>query len=407
VLDGVTTGAPIANNGVVVVEDDGALTLKGAIANRGTIALDSTGDTTQLLIDGAVTLSGGGMVTLMDNAVNLIAGVAAGGGTLTNVNDTIAGAGEISGPGLTIVNQAKGVIDATGVVNPLVIGIGVRVANAGLLESTSKWGLMIENTAVTNTGAVEAAATNSLVELVDGTTITGGKVSTVKGSTMEAAVGASAITGAVTNAGTLGVELADLTITGAVANTGTLDANGGALTIDGAVTGNGNATIEGGGTIEFGATDGKIAENVTFSNAGNGDSILRFDQAVTTTATSLYSGVISGFTGSSDKIDLAGLTFEGDTTVHAAKSGSNTILTVTEGVDKVSLAFAGAGYAFTISADSGTGTLIVDPPALSGIDLSAPAQAFDSFGLGGLGFGAGATDRLAASAFPTPNLSHG
>ena len=113
----------IATGTTVKVTDNTALDLKGTIANSGTIALNSSGDTTQLKISGSVLLNGSGHVTLTDNTHNSIVsdGSAA---TLSNSN-TITGAGTIGDTLLTLVNN--GTIDATGT-NALTIDTGINTA---------------------------------------------------------------------------------------------------------------------------------------------------------------------------------------------------------------------------------------------------------------------------------------
>jgi hypothetical protein len=93
----------IAGGTTVKVTDHTVLDLKGTIANGGTIALNSSGDSTQLIISGSVLLNGIGHVTLTDNTNNIIVsdGSAA---TLTNSN-IIAGAGTIGDTILTLVNS--------------------------------------------------------------------------------------------------------------------------------------------------------------------------------------------------------------------------------------------------------------------------------------------------------------
>ena len=72
-------GVAIATGTTVKVTDDTALDLKGTIANGGTIALNSSGDTTQLEISGSVLLNGSGKVTLTDNIDNAIVSDGVGG----------------------------------------------------------------------------------------------------------------------------------------------------------------------------------------------------------------------------------------------------------------------------------------------------------------------------------------
>ena len=106
---------PVLDNaGIMTVSDGATLPLDGTIDNTGTIALNSTGDATNLqIIGGGVTLQGGGQLTLSDGHENVIFGTTAAT-TLTNVDNTISGAGQIGlGDGnLTLVNEAHGTIDA-------------------------------------------------------------------------------------------------------------------------------------------------------------------------------------------------------------------------------------------------------------------------------------------------------
>lgn len=138
-LNTLNGGAIIASSGAGidgstnVVINDGVLTLSsgaaisGTIENNGAIDLNSGG----MLVANAWTLTGGGSVTLSNDESNLI-----GGSSLTNVANTISGAGQIGGPTFTLTNQSKGVIDADGS-NPLIIDTGANViTNAGTLEAT-------------------------------------------------------------------------------------------------------------------------------------------------------------------------------------------------------------------------------------------------------------------------------
>ena len=75
----------------------------GTIVNSGTIALNSTGASTDLIINGNVTLSGG-TNTLGNNVNNRIYGAAAIN-RLTNVDNTIQGAGQIGANFMALTNQ--------------------------------------------------------------------------------------------------------------------------------------------------------------------------------------------------------------------------------------------------------------------------------------------------------------
>ena len=137
---------PVLDNaGTMTVSDGAMLPLGGIVDNTGTIALNSTGDQTELQIVGAgLTLEGGGQVILSGDAV-----IAGTGSTavLTNVDNTISGAGQIgSGDGtLTLVNEAHGTIDANVSGGELTIDTGAAIVNAGLFEATNGGTLLIDD----------------------------------------------------------------------------------------------------------------------------------------------------------------------------------------------------------------------------------------------------------------------
>ena len=128
--NGVLSGATIASGSIVDIDNFGTLTLVDRIANSGLISGSSNFAT--LSISGAVVLSGGGKVSLSPSGNNQI-GAATPGAILSNVNNTIAGAGTIAG-GLTVVNS--GTINANTVSAPL--QIFASTINAGKLEATTR-----------------------------------------------------------------------------------------------------------------------------------------------------------------------------------------------------------------------------------------------------------------------------
>ena len=129
---------PVTENaGSMAISDGAVLPLSGVVNNTGTIALNSTGDATDLeLIQHGITLQGGGALTLSDSSANAIFGTDPSV-TLTNVDNTISGAGQIGEGQMTLVND--GTIDATGT-NALVLDTGSNViTNSGTLEATGSW----------------------------------------------------------------------------------------------------------------------------------------------------------------------------------------------------------------------------------------------------------------------------
>jgi hypothetical protein len=180
-LDGSTS--TVNNQGTVDVTNNAYLTIDGAMNNTGTFGLLSGGNDTRLRIGtGGATLSGGGTIVLSDNTNNAIDGAVAGV-TLTNTNNTIEGAGDIGlASGLTFVNQASGIVDASAANNALVIDFGSKVvANQGLFESTNTGGLRIlsstvDNRSSTGGGTIEANGGNVVLA---GPDILGGLLTTV------------------------------------------------------------------------------------------------------------------------------------------------------------------------------------------------------------------------------------
>ena len=278
-LNGATSFGAVNNQGQVNVADDQTLSVEGAINNTGTLTLASLGDSTTLAIAATTTLSGAGRVTLDDTAANVVTGVSATT-TLTNLNNTISGAGQLGAGKLTLVNQAAAVIDATGT-NALVLNTGSAiVANTGLIEATGAGGLTILGTTVDNqtVGAVVgsiSAGTGSVVTL-QGATIAGGTLTTAGTGAFTAVAGATlngaTAFGAVKIQGPVNIgDTQTLNLEGAIIDAGTISVNslGDATTL--AITG--NTTLSGGGNVVL---DDSAANQIvggasatTLTNAGN------------------------------------------------------------------------------------------------------------------------------------------
>ncbi|WP_212001903.1 calcium-binding protein [Bradyrhizobium sp. JYMT SZCCT0180] len=135
---------PVTENiGHMVISNGAILPLSGIIENTGTIELNSTGAETDLqLIQYGITLEGAGQVILSDSSENVITGTVSDV-TLTNVDNTISGAGHLGDGMMILVNQ--GTIIATGT-NSLEIDTGANtVLNSGTLEATGSGGLVIDS----------------------------------------------------------------------------------------------------------------------------------------------------------------------------------------------------------------------------------------------------------------------
>ncbi len=148
-LDGSTS--PANNAATLTVVDGTELALTGSINNSGTIVVDGSSAATAIGIDGHVTLHGGGQIDLSDSNENYIFGNA--GATLTNLDNTISGSGDIGNGSLVFDNA--GVIETHGS-SALIIDTGLNVfVNTGKLETDG--GSLIVDSPVTGGGSAVIA----------------------------------------------------------------------------------------------------------------------------------------------------------------------------------------------------------------------------------------------------------
>ncbi len=290
-----TPTTPVLNiTGTGTLNNSGSVYLEG-----GTLHFDST----------TASLTGGGTVYLNYNTVTTTPSTITLGsstGTLTNVNDTIEGQGNLGNGTLTLVNE--GTIEANGnvpngnVADVLTVQPGSgALTNTGTLEAIDPGGngatLVLEGTFNNTGGTIEAvgesgATTTATVELAAGTVINGGTLETTTSGTNSGVIentGAVTLNG-VTISGTYTATTAGTTtLEGTITNDGSIAMSGSTLSIGNSVTLAGTKgtvvlsnsasnlitaatsgltltndnTIEGAGTIEKMAivNDGTIAAN--------------------------------------------------------------------------------------------------------------------------------------------------
>ena len=384
------TGAGI-QAGTISVANGAALEITGTFDNSGTLALNASGAATELMIAGNATLTGAGKVTFSNNAGNAIASNSASA-SLTNVNNTISGAGTIGDSYLTLVNQ--GTINANNKSLALVINTGSNtITNSGTLEGTSTGGLDIESD-VSNSKTIEALGTNAKVVIegaitnmatglilasgsganvdLEGATVSGGTLKTSGKNAVIETVGGSANVldgGTISSGSTVEINVGTtLTLTGTVINSGALLVNGGTLDVDGILTG-GTVNIGGAGKTEITQAS---SENVAFLANSIGQLLL--DQPTS------YTGQISGFgANTSQSIDLSNLDFAAGVQVsYAANNGANTsgVLTVTDGTNTDQLNLTGTYTLanFDVASDGNGGTLLTDPKVVRQRPFSAAAS---------------------------------
>ncbi len=168
--------------GTISIADAAAFGFDRTFSNSGQITLNSAGDATTLIVGGSYTVSyltGGGAITLGDNADNIIRGYR-NYDVLTNVDNVISGAGKLGDGAMRISNEAAGVIVASGAKNPLIIECDIasgynHMTNAGRVEATGAGGLVIKNTLVqdqSSSGVVSASQGSSVT--LDAAIIFGG-----------------------------------------------------------------------------------------------------------------------------------------------------------------------------------------------------------------------------------------
>ena len=237
----------LTNHGNILLESNTTLEASGAIHNSGTITIDpvaSPGAT--LLIDGIVTLDGGGTVSL-DGSDDSITGVTTEDtpSTLENVDNVINGFGKLGDGHLHLINDDGGTIDATGL---LTLDTGGTIKNAGLLEATDEGTLDLQDSKIDNTGSILIDATSTL--LVDAAHLRltgGGDVSLESGLIADPGIDAvlDNVSDTILGFGTIGTGDGELKLHNH--HDGIIDATGGTLVID---TG---STIKNAGLLE--ATD--------------------------------------------------------------------------------------------------------------------------------------------------------
>ena len=155
-LDGSTGAGAVTINGTYTSDSGSNTNVLGTITNKGNIQMNGGGANTFLSLEANTTLQGGGTVTLstaggggpaiIEQAVGL------SGLTLTNVDNTIQGAGIIGFNGLSLVNQAGGTVNANVSGGTLLLQNG-SVTNAGLLEATGGGILQIKESRSTTAEA--------------------------------------------------------------------------------------------------------------------------------------------------------------------------------------------------------------------------------------------------------------
>jgi hypothetical protein len=295
-----------ANAGQILVGNNCVLAMGGVFNNTsklatGGLVLDGTANATELrVLASGLSLTGGGSIVLGAQGNDYIFGATAATNTLTNVNNTISGLGNIGDGQLTLINQKAGVIDANQT-GALTLQVNGGVTNAGLLEATGAGGLNIYDTGVTNTGGViEATGAGAHVDL-QGSTVAGGSLTSTAGAQIDltnnqnATLDGSTAAGAVTVTKNSNVDVENnsaLYLYGVIDNLGAITLSGTATATELRIgsTATPTTTLTGGGSVVLGAGGNDLIfasanaaqtlanVNNTISGTGNlGNGSLTFD----------------------------------------------------------------------------------------------------------------------------------
>jgi len=171
----------LTNVGKVRLNNSHNLELRGTINNQTSIEINSNNNDTDLLIEGNVTLSGGGQIVLSGTGHGHIRDESGSpDGHLTNENNLIRGHGSVGRERTQLTNQVDGTIRAdvsggTLTVDPNAAGM----INQGIIEATGGAFLALGAGAFTNTGGmIRANGVGSAVRLGEAVHITGGTLAT-------------------------------------------------------------------------------------------------------------------------------------------------------------------------------------------------------------------------------------
>jgi hypothetical protein len=337
----------------IAIDNASSVQIQGQSDNAGTIALAAGLALTDLrILSAGATLSGGGTVNISGSRARIL-GISATS-TLTNLDNTIVGAGSIGADVMTLVNDAGGTIEATGVL-AVRDAAGRTLTNAGLMEAASTGTLNLTAETINQASGGTILAAGGVVDL-NGVGLIGGALTTTGTGRVTVGPGAAALDASaskVTLGGLLQVGAArTLTMGGTVSSTGKIDLLAGKLIV--AATG---LTLSGKGQVNLndsasnvivGATTAATLTNVDERMAGAGQlgaaSLALINQA---------GGQIIGNQTLALTIDTgtrtivnAGLienTGKGGTVVLSAVNNTGTLMAATVGTLTLAGAVTGAG----------------------------------------------------------------
>ncbi len=257
-LDGITL------DGLLRINNADNIELQGTITNNAasTILINSTISSTDLIIEGTVTLNGGGTIEMAGTAPRILDDAGLLLGHLINNDNLIHGRGSIGSNRTKITNNSTiraDIIATTLILDP----DSVRdFVNTGLMEATNGATLQFNPGTFTNTGGTLRAQAGSNVTFLSGPTIVGGTLQTVGDGVFETANATITRLDGITLDGLLRINNADnIELQGTVTNNAAslIQINAAGSFTDLLIEG--DVTLTGGGTVELVGTLARIRDD--------------------------------------------------------------------------------------------------------------------------------------------------
>ena len=241
----------LTNSGTFVALNNSDTGIDGTITNTGLMTMLSNSSQTDLEVQsGGAILTGGGTVTL-DSAGGATSKInAVGGSQLTVQSQTINGFGSIGQNTLVLDNQAGSLIDANVATKSIFVNLaGTTNTNTGTMQASGGGILQINGTTLDNTAGTIQALDGSTVQVANGTSITGGTLSSSGSGIIENTESSNMFLSDLTLSGDyFGRNNSDTGISGSIVNTGTMTIEASSSVTDLEVQSAG-ATLSGGGTV--------------------------------------------------------------------------------------------------------------------------------------------------------------
>ncbi|HEY2179492.1 MAG TPA: hypothetical protein VGH15_13005, partial [Caulobacteraceae bacterium] len=338
--------------------------VQGEVSNAGSIAVAATSSLTELrVLAGGATFSGGGTVSLGGKNARIIGATTTA--TLTNL-DTITGAGNIGNKTLVLINEAGGVIDATGALN--VATSGASLSNAGLMEAASGGLLTLDTPVIDQSGGGTILAAGGRVD-IESADIIGGAVASTGIGYVRVFSGNCMLDGTTSPVALTGhlqvVTNTTLTVAGAIANSNQIDLLGGHILIAAAgasltgkgsvILSNSSANLITGATTT--ATLTNIDNHIRGSGALGGGSMILINEAagVISNPDATLLTIDTGISTITNAGTIAATALGGGVDVKSAVANSGLLIAQSRGTLKLEGTVTGAGSGRILS----SGRLIV------------------------------------------------